>query len=51
MVSSLLMLMVAGLIDDDRLQNRMSLGGSDIFPKLFTATELLLKVKDTLLHK
>jgi CheY-like chemotaxis protein len=44
-------LMVAGLIDDDRLQNRMRLGGFDIFPKLFTATELLLKVKDTLSHK
>ena len=30
-------LVVAGLIDDDRLQNRMSLGGFEVFPRPFTA--------------
>ncbi len=44
-------LVVAGLIDDDRLQNRMSLGGFEVFPRPFTAAELLEKVKDVLSHK
>jgi len=44
-------LMVAGLIDHDRLQNRMALGGFEVFPKPFTAAELLEKVKDVLSHQ
>jgi DNA-binding response OmpR family regulator len=41
-------LMVSGLIDDDRVQYRMDLEGFEVFPKPFTATELLEKVKDML---
>ncbi len=44
-------LMVAGLIDDDRLQNRMRLGGFEVFPRPFTAAELLEKVREVLSHK
>ncbi len=41
-------LMVGGLIDDDRLVYRMSLEGFEVFPKPYTAAALLEKVKDVL---
>jgi len=41
-------LMLGGLIDDDRLQYRMTLEGFEVFPKPFTAAELLEKVKEVL---
>jgi DNA-binding response OmpR family regulator len=41
-------LMVGGLIDDDRLVNRMTLHGFDVFPKPYSAAALLEKVKDVL---
>ncbi|MFZ3217615.1 MAG: response regulator [Candidatus Acidiferrales bacterium] len=41
-------LMVAGLIDDDRLEYRLELEGFEIFPKPYSAAELLAKVKDVL---
>ena len=41
-------LMVSGLIDDDRVQYRMALEGFEVFPKPFTAADLLEKVKDVL---
>jgi len=41
-------LMVAGLMDDDRLRNRMALEEFEVFPKPFTAAALLEKVKDVL---
>ncbi len=44
-------LMVGGLIEDDRLQYRMTLEGFEVFPKPFTAAELLEKVKEVLLCK
>jgi CheY-like chemotaxis protein len=37
-----------GLIEDGRLQYRMTLEGFEVFPKPFTAAELLEKVKDVL---
>jgi two-component system, OmpR family, phosphate regulon response regulator PhoB len=44
-------LMVAGIIDDDRLEYRLALDGFEIFPKPYTAGALLQKVKDVLSHK
>jgi hypothetical protein len=41
-------LMVAGLLDDDRLQNRALLEKVEIFPKPFTGPELLNKVRQVL---
>jgi DNA-binding response OmpR family regulator len=41
-------LMTGGLIDDDRLENRMTLQGFEVFPKPFTAAEFIAKVKDVL---
>jgi len=41
-------LMVGGLIDDDRLVNRMALEGFEAFPKPYPAAALLEKVKDVL---
>jgi DNA-binding response OmpR family regulator len=41
-------LMLAGLIDDDRLEYRLALEGFAVFPKPYSATELLSKVKDVL---
>ena len=41
---SMKILMVAGLLDDDRLQYRAELEKIEIFPKLFTADQLLDKV-------
>ena len=43
-------LMIAGFLDDDRIENRLTLKGFEFFPKPFTAAELLQKVKDAL-HK
>ena len=43
-------LMIGGLIGDDRLEYRMELEGFEVFPKPYTATELLSKVKDVLSH-
>jgi len=41
-------LIVAGFIDDDRLQYRMTLEQFEVFPKPFRAAALLEKVKDVL---
>jgi DNA-binding response OmpR family regulator len=41
-------LIVGGLLDDTRLQNREALQGFDVFPKPYTPEELLAKVKDVL---
>ena len=41
-------LMVGGLLDDTRLQNREALQGFDVFPKPYTSAELLARVKDVL---
>ncbi len=41
-------LMMGGLMDDDRVQNRLTLKGFEVFPKPFTAADLLEKVKDAL---
>ena len=41
-------LMVGGLMDDDRLRNPMTLAKFDIFPKPFTAASLIDKVKEVL---
>jgi CheY-like chemotaxis protein len=41
-------LMVGGLIDDDRLRNRLDLEQFEVFPKPFTAAALLEKVKEVL---
>jgi CheY-like chemotaxis protein len=43
---SMRVLMVAGLLDDDRLQYRAELEKVEIFPQPFTAAELLNKVKE-----
>jgi DNA-binding response OmpR family regulator len=45
---SMRVLMVAGLIDDDRLEIRVELQGFKIFPKPFTAAQLLAEVKELL---
>jgi DNA-binding NtrC family response regulator len=41
-------LIVGGLLDDDRLRNRASLQRFEVFPKPYKAAELLTKVKDVL---
>ena len=41
-------LLVGGLLDDPSLEDRESLRGFEVFPKPFTAAELLDKVKDVL---
>ena len=41
-------LMVGGLLDDDRLHYRESLQGFDVFPKPYTAAEFLQKVSEVL---
>jgi len=41
-------LMVGGLLDDQRLKNRESLEGFDIFPKPYSPREQLQKVKNVL---
>jgi CheY-like chemotaxis protein len=44
-------LMVGGILDDDRLENREFLQGFEVFPKPFRAAELLDKVKEVLLKR
>ncbi len=46
--NGLRVLMVGGLLDDQRLKSRESLEGIDVFPKPYSAAELLQKVKDVL---
>ena len=41
-------LMVGGLLDDKRLQYRAELQGFEVFPKPYSAADLLQKVKDVL---
>ena len=41
-------LMVGGLLDDQRLKNREELEGFRVFPKPYSAEELLQKVKEVL---
>jgi len=41
-------LIVAGLMDDDRLEIRIELQGFNIFPKPFSAAQLLAEVKEVL---
>jgi len=41
-------LIVGGLLDDDRLQHRESLEHFDVFPKAYSAAELLGKVNEVL---
>lgn len=41
-------LIVGGLLADDRLYHRETLEGFDVFPKPYAAAELLQKVKDVL---
>lgn len=44
-------LMLGGLIEDDRLQDRLTLEGFEIFPKPFPADALLAKVGEVLSPK
>jgi len=46
--NGLRVLMVGGLLDDQRLKYRESLEGLDVFPKPYSPSELLQKVKDVL---
>jgi len=41
-------LMVGGLLEDDRLQYRLALEGFEVFPKPFPAAQLTEKVKEVL---
>src|SRR5580704_3964949 len=41
-------LILGGLLDDDRLRNREALQGFAVYPKPYTQAELLQKVKDVL---
>jgi CheY-like chemotaxis protein len=45
---SLRVLIVGGFLDDTRLQNREALQGFAVFPKPYSAGELLQKVKEVL---
>ena len=45
---SMRVLLVGGLLDDYRLQNREALAGFAVFPKPYTATQLIEKVKEVL---
>ena len=46
--NGLRVLMVGGLLDDERLKYRESLKGFDVFPKPYSPRELLQKVKEVL---
>ena len=46
--NGLRVLLVGGLLDDQRLKYRESLEGFDVFPKPYSRAELLQKVKDVL---
>jgi hypothetical protein len=41
-------LIVGGLLDDDRLERRESLEGFAVFPKPYSASQLLEKVREVL---
>ena len=41
-------LMVGGLLEDDRLQSRLALEGFEVFPKPFPAAQFIEKVKEVL---
>jgi DNA-binding NtrC family response regulator len=41
-------LLVGGLLDDDRLYNRAAQEGFEVFPKPYPAAELLQKVREVL---
>lgn len=41
-------LMMGGLLEDDRLQHRLTLEGFEVFPKPFPAAQLVEKVKEML---
>jgi len=41
-------LMLGGLLDDERLEYRAELQGFEVYPKPYSAAELLQKVKDVL---
>jgi hypothetical protein len=41
-------LIVGGFLDDEKLQYREEIAGFEVFPKPFTAAELLEKVKEVL---
>ncbi|HXO00172.1 MAG TPA: response regulator [Candidatus Acidoferrales bacterium] len=41
-------LVLSGLMDDDRIQNRLTIQGFEVFPTPFTAAELVEKVKAVL---
>ncbi len=41
-------LMLGGIIADDRIQNPLTLKGFDFFPQPFTPADLVAKVKDAL---
>ena len=41
-------LILGGILEDDRLENRELLQGFDVFPKPYRAAELLAKVKEIL---
>lgn len=43
-------LITGGLLDDERLRYRESLEGFEVFPKPYTATELIEKVREVLLE-
>ncbi len=45
---SMKVLILGGLLDDERLQNREELQGFEIFPTPYPAAQLLQKVKDVL---
>ena len=42
-------LILGGILDDERLQHREALQGFEVFPKPYTEAELLRKVKDVLI--
>jgi DNA-binding NtrC family response regulator len=46
--SKMKVLMVGGLLADDRLSHREAMGGFEVFPTPYPATELLEKVKQVL---
>jgi DNA-binding response OmpR family regulator len=50
-VHGLPVLMVAGIIHDERLEYRLELEGFEAFPKPYSAAELLAKVNDMLTRK
>jgi len=50
-VHGLPVLMLAGIIDDERLKYRLELEGFEAFPKPYSAAELLAKVNDMLTRK